>query len=75
MCSGFGDLFPGTSVGGDSAAQEKLIITSVYLMFGMALIAMCLNLVQEEVVNKISWLLNKLGVVKEHDEQSQQEND
>lgn len=44
-------------------------------MFGMALIAMCLNLVQEEVVNKISWLMNKLGVVKEHDSQSQQEND
>ncbi|KHN72276.1 TWiK family of potassium channels protein 7 [Toxocara canis] len=56
---GFGDKFPGASVGNDKEAQEKLVITSVYLLFGMALLAMCFNLAQEEVVNKVSWLANK----------------
>uniref|UniRef100_A0A183ELU8 Potassium channel n=1 Tax=Gongylonema pulchrum TaxID=637853 RepID=A0A183ELU8_9BILA len=51
---GFGDKFPGASVGNDKDAQKKLVITSVYLLFGMALLAMCFNLAQEEV---ISWLL------------------
>uniref|UniRef100_A0A8R1Y4L1 Potassium channel domain-containing protein n=1 Tax=Onchocerca volvulus TaxID=6282 RepID=A0A8R1Y4L1_ONCVO len=56
---GFGDKFPGASVGNDKDAQKKLVITSVYLLFGMALLAMCFNLAQEEVVNKVSWLANK----------------
>ena len=47
---GFGDLFPGASVGKDS--QDKLVVTSVYLLFGMALLAMCFNLAQEQVQNK-----------------------
>ncbi|KAK0419923.1 hypothetical protein QR680_014405 [Steinernema hermaphroditum] len=56
---GFGDKFPGASVGNDKDAQEKLVITSVYLLFGMALLAMCFNLAQEEVVNKVSWIASK----------------
>lgn len=48
--SGFGDKFPGASVGNDKDAQKKLVITSVYLLFGMALLAMCFNLAQEEVI-------------------------
>lgn len=36
-------------MGSDEDAQEKLVITSVYLLFGMALLAMCFNLAQEEV--------------------------
>lgn len=55
-CSGFGDRFPGASVGNDKDAQEKLVITSVYLLFGMALLAMCFNLAQEEVQLKTRWI-------------------
>jgi len=33
---GFGDMVPGKSL--DSDSQEKLIICSLYLLFGMALI-------------------------------------
>jgi hypothetical protein len=43
---GFGDKFPGASVSTDKEAPEKLVITSVYLLFGMALLAMCFNLAQ-----------------------------
>ncbi|KRY21077.1 Potassium channel subfamily K member 18, partial [Trichinella patagoniensis] len=61
---GFGDLFPGASMRDDSAAQEKLVITSLYLLFGMALIAMCFNLAQEEVVNKVVTLVSRFGIIK-----------
>lgn len=61
---GFGDLFPGASLADDKSAQEKLVMTSVYLLFGMALIAMCFNLAQEEVVNKVTRMAIKLGIIK-----------
>uniref|UniRef100_A0AC34GVN3 Potassium channel domain-containing protein n=1 Tax=Panagrolaimus sp. ES5 TaxID=591445 RepID=A0AC34GVN3_9BILA len=67
LWEGFGDKFPGASVGNDKEAQEKLVITSVYLLFGMALLAMCFNLAQEEVVNKVAWIANKFRS-KEDDE-------
>uniref|UniRef100_A0A915K5Y5 Potassium channel domain-containing protein n=1 Tax=Romanomermis culicivorax TaxID=13658 RepID=A0A915K5Y5_ROMCU len=62
---GFGDLFPGLSVSTDEqSAQDKLAITSFYLLFGMALIAMCFNLAQEEVVNIVTRLAVRLGIFK-----------
>jgi len=45
---GFGDYVPGTSL--DTwAAQEKLILCALYLIIGLALLAMCFELIQEEV--------------------------
>ncbi len=42
---GFGDLMPGDSVlSGRGGSQKKLIITSAYIIGGLALIAMCFNL-------------------------------
>ena len=59
---GFGDYVPGTAY--DSwASQEKLILCSLYLIFGLALIAMCFDLMQEEVRNKCRTLGKKLGLV------------
>uniref|UniRef100_A0A0K0EYV5 Potassium channel subfamily K member 18 (inferred by orthology to a human protein) n=1 Tax=Strongyloides venezuelensis TaxID=75913 RepID=A0A0K0EYV5_STRVS len=66
---GFGDLFPGASVGNDKDAQKKLVITSVYLLFGMALLAMCFNLAQEEVVNKVAWIASKFRSKEEDEEE------
>lgn len=62
---GFGDLFPNSSLGDDdSSAQKNLVITSFYLLFGMALIAMCFNLAQEEVVTTVTNLAIKVGIVR-----------
>lgn len=61
---GFGDLFPGTSLKDVGSAQEKLTITSLYLLLGMALIAMAFNLAQEEVVSKMTRLAEKLGIIR-----------
>jgi hypothetical protein len=59
---GFGDYVPGTAY--DSwASQEKLIFCSLYLIVGLALIAMCFDLMQEEVRNKCRSLGKKIGLV------------
>ncbi|BFG03897.1 TWiK family of potassium channels protein 7 [Drosophila madeirensis] len=52
---GFGDLVPGDRV--ITADRDKVevsfILCAVYLLLGMAVIAMCFNLMQEEVVHNI----------------------
>ncbi|XP_014780101.1 TWiK family of potassium channels protein 18 [Octopus bimaculoides] len=59
---GFGDFVPGTSH--DSwKNQEKLILCALYLVFGLALIAMCFDLMQEEVRAKCLWLGQRLGIL------------
>ncbi|XP_066261551.1 potassium channel subfamily K member 18 [Euwallacea similis] len=54
---GFGDFVPGDKIYGQGKIEEilelKFVFCSMYLMLGMALIAMCFNLMQEEVINKI----------------------
>lgn len=49
---GFGDIVPGDSIIQSQVIQISFILTAVYLMLGMALIAMCFNLMQEEVIHK-----------------------
>ncbi|KAL1502468.1 hypothetical protein ABEB36_007604 [Hypothenemus hampei] len=54
---GFGDFVPGDKIYGHGKIEEilelKFVFCSMYLMLGMALIAMCFNLMQEEVIHKI----------------------
>ncbi|CAH1382271.1 hypothetical protein MTP99_006204 [Tenebrio molitor] len=58
---GFGDLVPGDKIYRrgdgvdlvDEVFELSFIFCSMYLMLGMALIAMCFNLMQEEVIHKI----------------------
>lgn len=60
---GFGDIVPGM----DSNAweqEEKLVLCALYLVFGLSLIAMCFNLVQEDVKAKCRWLGEKVGIVE-----------
>lgn len=68
---GFGDLVPGDTVVSDSGSQEKLVICSLYLLVGLALIAMCFNLVQEEVVHKLRAIGRRFGVVSDEDSDSE----
>uniref|UniRef100_A0A915I4A8 Potassium channel domain-containing protein n=1 Tax=Romanomermis culicivorax TaxID=13658 RepID=A0A915I4A8_ROMCU len=68
---GFGDMVPGKSL--DSDSQEKLIICSLYLLFGMALIAMCFKLMQDDVVQKTRWLGQKIGILVKEEESSDED--
>lgn len=66
---GFGDLVPGDSVVSDEGTQEKLVICSLYLLVGMALIAMCFNLMQEEVIHKVRNCGRRIGIIKDQEEE------
>jgi hypothetical protein len=69
---GFGDIVPGDSALGQTNASEggiqinpQFIFCSMYIILGMAVIAMCFNLMQEKVVQSVTSLGKKLGVIKE----------
>ena len=60
MTIGFGDFVPGNSyiynVGEDTSEQEagaKLVLGSVYLLLGMGIIGMCVNLMQEKIFTQV----------------------
>ena len=54
---GLGDFVPGTSIDGTlEGNQTKLVINFVYLLLGLGLVAMCYNLLREEVLAKMKQL-------------------
>lgn len=63
---GFGDYVPGTSLDA-SASQEKMVLCALYLVFGLALLAMCFDLMQEEAKNKFRSLGRWLGLIEAAD--------
>ena len=64
---GFGDIVPGTDMK-EWASHEKLVLCALWLAFGLSLLAMCFNLMQEEVKEKCKWLGQKLGLLRDDDE-------
>jgi len=68
---GFGDYLPGNTVTQDIGEAKiaglvdlQFIFCSLYILLGMAVIAMCFNLMQEKVVRGVISLGRKLGIVK-----------
>ena len=55
----------------DPNASAKLILGAVYVLFGMAILAMCFDLMQEEIVAKFRWIGTKLRIVDKVEEQNQ----
>ncbi|XP_049872655.1 uncharacterized protein LOC126371415 isoform X2 [Pectinophora gossypiella] len=69
---GFGDFVPAQgqtqALGGDAAdAVHSIALCSLYLLFGIALLAMSFNLVQEEVRANVAALATRLGIIKPKD--------
>ncbi|XP_047990102.1 uncharacterized protein LOC125229330 isoform X2 [Leguminivora glycinivorella] len=68
---GFGDFVPGMKLQGrtDStvAAVHSIALCSLYLLFGIALLAMSFNLVQEQVRANVAALATRLGIIKPRD--------
>lgn len=62
---GFGDFVPAQGVEKDS--QVSIALCSLYLLFGIALLAMSFNLVQEEVIANVKNVARKLGILKEEE--------
>merc|ERR1712227_722747 len=62
---GFGDLYPQKAFIGfqtDPIAAMKMIFTVSYCIFGMTLLSTCMNLMQEQIVEKVSWVAAELGM-------------
>ena len=58
---GFGDFVPGSSLT-VSAAKEKLISAALYILLGLVLIAMCFNLMKEQISQKFKQVAGKWGI-------------
>lgn len=63
---GFGDIVPGTRVS-EWASESKLVLCALWLAFGLSILAMCFNLMQEEVKEKCKWLGQKIGILRDGD--------
>ncbi|XP_011647627.1 potassium channel subfamily K member 1 isoform X3 [Pogonomyrmex barbatus] len=66
---GFGDFVPEYKLD----AQKGIALCSLYLLFGIALLAMSFNLVQEEVINNVKSVAKRLGIIKEADDEEEEE--
>lgn len=56
---GFGDLVPGLKdlsdhAIGDGKAERNIIIAAIYLFFGIVVLTMCVDLIQEELMTKVT---------------------
>nr|XP_012141046.1 PREDICTED: uncharacterized protein LOC100877475 isoform X2 [Megachile rotundata] len=66
---GFGDFVPAYKLD----AHKGIAVCSLYLLFGIALLAMSFNLVQEEVINNVKNVAKRLGIIKESDDEEEAE--
>jgi len=64
---GFGDIVPGTDMD-KWASSEKLVLCALWLAFGLSLLAMCFNLMQEEVKEKCKWIGLRVGLLRDDEE-------
>lgn len=63
-------LFCSQRNAGDNILQQQSIaVCSIYLLFGIALLAMSFNLVQEEVIAKVKKVAKSLGIIKPDEEE------
>lgn len=46
----------------------KLLLGAIYVLFGMAILAMCFDLMQEEIVAKFRWLGRKMGIIEKEED-------
>ncbi|CAF0868537.1 unnamed protein product [Didymodactylos carnosus] len=63
---GFGDFVPGQRKD-DPNSGAKLMLGAIYVLFGMAILAMCFDLMQEEIVAKFRWIGEKIGIIEDDD--------
>ncbi|KAG7197188.1 hypothetical protein KM043_007266 [Ampulex compressa] len=64
---GFGDFVPAYKLD----AHKGIALCSLYLLFGIALLAMSFNLVQEEVINNVKSVAKRLGIIKDSDDEEE----
>ncbi|XP_023300927.2 uncharacterized protein LOC111683127 [Lucilia cuprina] len=66
---GFGDFVPAKGVKDES--EQSIAYCSLYLLFGIALLAMSFNLVQEEFIANVKEVARRLGILKDEDDEEE----
>ncbi|KAK3893178.1 hypothetical protein Pcinc_002981 [Petrolisthes cinctipes] len=66
---GFGDLVPAQR--DKDNVEVRIGLCSIYLLFGIALLAMSFNLVQEEVISRVKTVAKMLGIIKVEEEEEE----
>lgn len=64
MILGFGDFVPAQKPG---STESTIIYCALYLLFGIALLAMSFNLVQEEVIANVKHIARQIGILKDEE--------
>ena len=64
---GFGDLTPDQKNAADG--EQRIALCSLYLLFGIAMIAMSFNLLQEEVINSVKSLGKMCGIIRDNEDE------
>ncbi|KFM60338.1 TWiK family of potassium channels protein 7, partial [Stegodyphus mimosarum] len=67
---GFGDYYPGKAFQGYKGSISKtltLMGCCFYMMLGMALVSMCINLMQEQLTQKVKWVATEIGLMRQPD--------
>ena len=72
---GFGDLVPGQAFSSYDSGQMTLAICALYLLFGMALLAMLLNLVKEKFTRSVRSIGQRIGILVTSDDDDDDDND
>jgi uncharacterized membrane protein len=47
----------------------SIALCSLYLLFGISLLAMSFNLVQEQVISSVKRIASRLGIIREEDDE------
>ncbi|KAL7061421.1 hypothetical protein AAHC03_01433 [Spirometra sp. Aus1] len=59
---GFGDIVPGTKIDSENPS-EKMIVLTFYVALGLSFFAMCFKLMEEEAVNNLRRIGQRLGIL------------
>ena len=68
---GFGDFVPGNSISNveSSDGQYKLLVSVIYVLLGLAVLSMSINLIQEEVVDAFAKLARDCGIIDDDEDE------
>ena len=62
-------LFKVPGITSGSTSGLRFLLASFYILFGLAILAMCFDLIKEEILNKFRWVADKLGIIVNDEDQ------